>query len=278
MTDRATQNSINTNQNSNSSFNQDVEKGDVEAQGAPAQPTFTNSTFRHDDQNIYINDTAIPKEEFMYAFGGTLTTGRQSVHRSFGNPVPAGLAGFSLGTFALGLILLQARGVTDVSILIGMFLFVSGVVEIIAGIWCIVVENTWASVVFLGYGSFWLGYAAIVTPAFGVAAAYETAEDFNNAVGMYLCPWAVFSFILWSCTWKSTWPLTALVFCIFMIFLVLTIGYFVSSVPTIKAGGVFCFVGSLLGFYNMYAGLANPTNSYVVVHPLFMPNAAKPAS
>ncbi|AOA60896.1 Acetate transporter [Komagataella phaffii CBS 7435] len=248
----------------------DVEKGN------PIEQIPTTSTFRHDDQNIYINDTAIPKEEFMYAFGGTLTTGRQSVHRSFGNPVPAGLAAFSLGTFSLGLILLQARGVTDPTILVGLFLFVAGLVEIIAGIWCIVVENTWASVVFLGYGSFWIAYGCIVTPGLGLAAAYDTVEDFNNAVAMFLCPWTVLTFILWSCTWKSTWPLTALVFVVFLLFLVLTIGYYTSSAGTIKAGGAVSFVGSILGFYNMYAGIADSTNSYLVVKPLFMPHAATP--
>ncbi|ODV96546.1 hypothetical protein PACTADRAFT_48383 [Pachysolen tannophilus NRRL Y-2460] len=239
------------------------------------------STIRLDRDNIYLNEIPIPKEDFqnmVYAFGGTLNPGaRRAPLREFGNPVPAGLFCFSLTCFTLGLIECGARGVTDPSILIGSCLCSSGLVLFICAIWCLIVENTWGSVVLFGFGGFWSAYGIILCDTlFGVSSAYETTQDFNNAVGLLFAGYVIFSFLLWVCTFKSTVPFFLLFFFVWFFILLLDIGIFTGHTGVTKAGGVFCFITGILGFYNAFSGMADKSNSYFVVHPWFMPGAAKP--
>lgn len=240
----------------------------------------TNQTFRHDKDHIYINDTAIPKHEFVTAFGGALEVGaREKTHqfRELANPVPAGLAAFSASAMSLGFVSMRARSVTHSNVLLVAFLTTSGLVELIVGILCFVIGNTWAACTFLMFGGFWSSYSFLIMDLGNIVEAYPTVSEYNQVVGFYLLPWCIFSFALWGCTWKSTLPLTSLMFFIWLFILLLTIAAFTASVNMYKAGGFFCIFASILGFYNMFAGLADPTNSYFVIKPWQMPNYATEA-
>ncbi|GMG39344.1 unnamed protein product [Ambrosiozyma monospora] len=176
------------------SFSQDLEKGPSSSTTAsgpnkskslPYQDAGAvhkvKSSFRADDDNIYINDEPINKEEFMHAFGGTLTVGaRKQTEQSknYGDPVPAGLAAFSCTTFTLGLIEMHAKGVTHANSLLGALLTTSGIVLLITGILCFIVGNTWASATFLMFGGFWSSYAFILMNVGGQIEAYSSTEEF----------------------------------------------------------------------------------------------------
>ncbi|CDK28369.1 unnamed protein product [Kuraishia capsulata CBS 1993] len=259
-------------------FPPDVEKNLYEKdEAARARQASTNSTFRHDENHIYINDTPIDKRDFMYAFGGTFTTGLSTrPRRTFGNPVPAGLAAFSCTTITLGLVQLQARHVSEATVLLGSCFFCSGLVEIIAGIWCLILENTWASTVFLMFGGFWMSYACVLTSGFGIGAAYATTEEYSQAIALFYTPWAIFSFLLWICTFKSTLSMCLLMFLIWFFVLLFTIAEYTGSVGTAKAGGVFCLLSGLCGLYNCLAGMADTSNSYFTLKPFYLPGAARP--
>lgn len=238
-----------------------------------------DSCFTYDHDYIYINDNAIKKEDFKYAFGGDLNPGLNTSTRSYGNPVPAGLCAFSLACFSLGLINLQARGVTDPSILIGAFFFSAGIVEGISGIWCLVLENTWGGTVLLCFFGFWTSYGLILCDAFDILSTYSLEAGtgtFENAIGLFLAAYVVFAFLIWLCTLKSTWPFTILFFDIFFFILLLDIGALTGNVNVTKAGGAFCFLAGILGFYNAFAGMADRSNSYFVIKPSFMPGAITP--
>lgn len=52
--------------------------------------------------------------------------------------------------------------------------------------------NSFGTCAFTGYGAFWISWACIENPWFGIVAAYKTAEDkamLDNALGLYLCMW-----------------------------------------------------------------------------------------
>ncbi|QPG76447.1 hypothetical protein FOA43_003836 [Brettanomyces nanus] len=110
------------------SFNPDIEKypdTNGPAIGASIQNVATAQskaiTFHHDRDNIYINEVPINKDEFLYAFGGTLNVGvRKATPQSkeYGDPVPAGLAAFSCTVVSLGLVMMHARGVTAANALL----------------------------------------------------------------------------------------------------------------------------------------------------------------
>ncbi|GME70702.1 unnamed protein product [Ambrosiozyma monospora] len=264
------------NNNNMDSFENDLEKGTVSTSSDGNHLQNTVSNFRHDDEHIYINDQQIKKHEFLHAFGGSLNVGTREVTeqaKNYADPVPAGLAAFSCTTITLGLIQMHAKHVTHANILIGALLTTSGLVELIVGILCFIIGNTWACATFLLFGGFYSSYSFVLMDLGGVQAAYGDANEYAQSVALYFLPWVFYSFLLWSCTWKSTWALTTLMFFVWMFIILFCIGQFAGSVLTYKAGGFFCMGSGVLGFYNAYAGLADPTNSYFVVKPWFLPNA-----
>jgi len=270
------------------SFSRDVEKyaattdnhtGEYPERVATTQSRGTS--FKYDRNNIYINEVPINKDDFLYAFGGNLTVGKRKVQpqaSQYGDPVPAGLAAFSCTVLTLGLTEMHARGVTLANTLIGALLTTSGLVDIIVGVLCFVVGNTWASCTFLMFGGFWSSYAFLLINIGGISEAYPTTTEYGQGIALFFLPWAIFTFCLWACTWKSTWPLSSLMFCIWFFILLFVIGQFIGSVKVYKAGGFFCILSGVLGFFNMFAGLADKSNSYFIVKPWFMPHAARPTA
>ncbi|GMG40389.1 unnamed protein product [Ambrosiozyma monospora] len=236
----------------------------------------TMSNFRHDEDHIYINDQQIKKHEFLHAFGGSLNVGtrlKTEQARNYADPVPAGLAAFSCTTVTLGLIQMHAKHVTHANILIGALLTTSGLVELIVGILCFIIGNTWACATFLLFGGFYSSYSFVLMDLGGAMESYSDKAEYGQSVALYFLPWVFYSFLLWACTWKSTWALTTLMFFVWMFIILFCIGQFADSVLVFKAGGFFCLGSGVLGFYNAFAGLADPSNSYFVIKPWFLPNA-----
>lgn len=243
-------------------------------------PTLSQQSFRHDNDNIYINEVPISKKEFVTAFGGALEVGAR-VHTSnsldYANPVPAGLAAFSASAMSLGFVLMRAKGVTHSNVLLGAFLTTSGIVEIIVGVLCFIIGNTWGACTFLMFGGFWSSYSFILMDVGHISAAYSSTKEYQEVIGFFILPWCLFSFALWLCTVKSTVALTSLMFFVWLFLTLITISYFINSVEVFKATGFFCILAGLLGFYNMYAGIADKTNTYLIFKPTPLPNyATKP--
>lgn len=249
----------------------------TEAEMPKPYPTMSQQSFRHDDNNIYINEIPIDKNEFITAFGGALEVGARpetSGFRDYANPVPAGLAAFSASAMSLGFILMRARDVTHSNVLLGAFLTTAGVVDLIVGVLCFIIGNSWAACTFLMFGGFWSSYSFLLMNVGNIVEAYSSTKEYQEAIAFYILPWCIFSFALWLCTLKSTVSLTSLMFSIWLFLTLITISYFTASVATFKATGFFCILAGLLGFYNTYAGLADKTNSYFVLSSIPLPNYA----
>jgi succinate-acetate transporter protein len=241
----------------------------------------TNTSFRHDNENIYINDVPINKKEFTLAFGGTFEVGAREKTRElieYANPVPAGLGAFSASAISLGLVQMHAREVHAANTLLGAFLTTSGLVEVIVGILCFIIGNTWASCTFLMFGGFWSSYAFVLMDVGGISESYSSSYEYGQSVAIFFLPWALFSFFLWICTFKSTVALSLLMFLIWFFVLLFTIAQFIGSVNLFKAGGFFAIFAGCVGFYNMLAGLADKSNAYFTIKPMPLPNDYDPAT
>ena len=105
------------------------------------------------------------------------------------NPAPLGLAGFALTTILLNI---HNAGFYELSVMIiGMGVFYGGIAQIIAGIMEYRQGNTFGTVAFISYGSFWLSLVFIwVMPHLGLPAADAVSK------GCYLAIWGLFTFIL----------------------------------------------------------------------------------
>lgn len=254
---------------SSETYNQDIEKtaGAEDLQRERQRSDGSVSSFRYDSKNVYINDNPIDKESFRSALGlttsETLTPTRELTNaEKYGNPIPAGLAAFSATTMSLGLVQMHAKTVTHANVLLVALLTTSGLVEFITGVLCFVVGNTWASCTFLMFGGFWSSYSFLLMDLGGISSAYPDTYEYNMCIGILFLPWCVFSFALWLTTLKSSWALTILMFDVFFFVLLFTIAQFISSVVLYKAGGFFCVLSGVLGFYNMFNGMADNTNSF----------------
>ncbi|CAI4058446.1 hypothetical protein SUVZ_03G0710 [Saccharomyces uvarum] len=230
-----------------------------------------------DNEYIYIGRQKFLKSDLFEAFGGTLNPGLAppSVHK-FANPAPLGLSAFALTTFVLSMFNARAQGITVPNVVVGLAMFYGGLVQLIAGIWEIALENTFGGTALCSFGGFWLSFAAIYIPWFGILDAYkDSADDLNNALGFYLLGWTIFTFGLAVCTMKSTIMFFALFFLLAITFLLLSIGHFVGKVGVTRAGGVLGVIVAFIAWYNAYAGVATKQNSYLLARPIPLPSTER---
>jgi len=204
---------------------------------------------------------------------------RPTTHRKFGNPAPLGLSAFALTTFILSLINVQTRGVVTPNIVVGCAYAYGGLVQLLAGMWELAVGNTFGATALASYGGFWISYAMIETGggnSYGIAAAYTDPVELEHAVGFYLIGWFIFTTILVACTLRSTLAFFSLFFFLDITFLLLAIGRFqlvdgAMNVPVTKAGGVFGLITAFIAWYNAWAGICDPTNSFMQPHVIHFP-------
>ncbi|KAG9326854.1 hypothetical protein KVV02_005516 [Mortierella alpina] len=184
------------------------------------------------------------------------------------NPGPFGLCAFALTAFCMGLYNLRA-GVTPNApgnFITGTAMFYGGLGQVIAGLLEYRNGNTFGGTTFCSYGLYWISYATLLIPSFGVAAAYaDYPEDFMTAVGTYLLGWTIFTFLMWTLTWKSNLASTALFFCLGMTYLFSTISSLAHLEPgnlIQKLAGGSGLVTSSIAWYCAMADLSNSQNSY----------------
>lgn len=222
---------------------------------------------------IFIGRQKFLKDDLYSAFGGTLNPGLAppSSHR-FGNPAPLGLSAFALTTFVLSMFNAGAMGITVPNVVVGVAAFYGGLVQLIAGIWEIALENTFGGTALSSFGGFWMSFSALYIPWFGIADAYsEHPEQFSAAVGFFLLGWAIFTAGMTLCTMKSTVAFFSLFFLLTITFLLLSIGEFSGNRKVTKAGGITGVIVAFIAWYDAYAGVATRENSYLMVHPFPLP-------
>ncbi|KAF9896466.1 hypothetical protein BX616_007399, partial [Lobosporangium transversale] len=113
---------------------------------------------------------------------------------------------------------------------------------------------------------YWISYATLLIPSFGVAAAYaDYPEDYMTAVGIYLLGWTIFTFLMWTLTWRSNLASSALFFCLGMTYLFSTISSLAHLAPgnlVQKAGGGIGVITASIAWYCAMADLSNSQNSF----------------
>jgi|SRR5579883_22802 succinate-acetate transporter protein len=176
------------------------------------------------------------------------------------NPAPLGLCGFALTTFVLscvnaGFIIPQGVGLT---IVLGLAVFYGGLAQMLAGMWEFKAGNTFGAAAFTSYGAFWLSFAAIFIPGFGVLAAFTgkaAATNINTAIGIYLLGWTIFTALMTLGTLKSNVALISVFVVLTLTFLWLVIGFLGGGTFWIQLGGWFGIITALLAWYTALAGL-----------------------
>lgn len=124
------------------------------------------------------------------------------------------------------------------------------------------------------YGAFWLSFAAINIPTFGILAAYQKdMTQLSSALAFYLIAWAILSFIFMLLTFKSTVLLSGFFLCLTALFSLLLASYFVGSVALTKAAGAFGVIAVVAALYDTFALLATKQNSYFTLSVIPLPGS-----
>jgi hypothetical protein len=187
------------------------------------------------------------------------------------NPGPLGLSAFSLTTFVLSCynagVGVSATG--PATIIVGLALFYGGLVQLLAGMWEFKTGNTFGATAFSSYGAFWLSFGVIFIPSFNVLAPYTTKDasgndfvyELDNALGIYLLAWTIFTGIMLIASHRTSGGLVALFFALFVTFALLTASKFNASTTCQVAGGAFGIITAAIGWYVALSGLLTPETS-----------------
>jgi succinate-acetate transporter protein len=84
-------------------------------------------------------------------------------------------------------------GAGDVKMVIGLAVFYGGLAQLLAGMWEFRAGNTFGATAFSSYGAFWLSFAVLFIPGFGVGFGTTSGPSATGALGYYLIAWAIFT-------------------------------------------------------------------------------------
>lgn len=110
-----------------------------------------------------------------------------TIKSQLGNPTALAIGAFATTLTTLSLSLMNWRGISITNVFIGNFFFVAGIGMVISAQWELVLGNSYGYTVLSAFGFFYGGFGAIITPAFGVRAAYgDDVAAYNNALGYFV--------------------------------------------------------------------------------------------
>lgn len=110
-----------------------------------------------------------------------------TIKSQLGNPTALAIGAFATTLTTLSLSLMGWRGLSVTNVFIENYFFVAGIGMVISAQWELVLKNSYGYTVLSAFGFFYGGFGAILTPAFGVRAAYgDDLVSYNNALGYFV--------------------------------------------------------------------------------------------
>jgi succinate-acetate transporter protein len=188
------------------------------------------------------------------------------------DPGPLGLSGLGLTTFILSAVnagILSGAG--DGKVVIGLAVFYGGIAQLLAGIWEFANGNTFGATAFSSLGAFWLSFAALLIPGFGVTAGTGPS---HRALGLYLLGWAIFTGIMMIASLRLNGGLIAVFVLLFLTFLLLALGEFNTPASGAKSGlttlgGWIGILTAIASWYVAAAGVLAATSKGRITLPLY---------
>lgn len=177
------------------------------------------------------------------------------------DPGPLGLAAFAATTFVLSSFNAHLIDQNLLIVVLPLALFYGGLMQVLAGMWEFKKGNTFGATAFGSYGAFWLSYAAYVKFVVGDLPA-DTA---NQATGLYLLIWAIFTVYMTVAALRTNAALFAVFLALSATFIVLTIAEFDKSVGITKVGGWLGLVTAVFAWYASFAVVTNSTWKRTVI-------------
>lgn len=197
----------------------------------------------------------------------TISLGIMTQEVRIANPAPLGLCAFALTMFVLSCYNAGIFGMsltTPPNVVTGLSVFYAGFAQLLAGMWEFRTGNTYGATAFTSYAAFWLAYAALLIPGFGIKEAYDGGyeQEFIDAIAIFLLGWTIFTFLMWLGTLKANIAISSMFLLLALSLGLLTIAEFKRSLGFKRAGGLVGIVTALVAWYTAFAGILTPENSY----------------
>jgi uncharacterized protein len=178
-------------------------------------------------------------------FGGPIMSNEPTMApqvQPVADPAPLGLAGFALTTFVLSAVNAGLLPKPGEPVVLGLAFAYGGLAQFCAGMWEFKRNNTFGATAFTSYGAFWIAFALLVT--FNVANI--PAEARPAAVGTFLLAWGIF-------TGYMTVAATTLSRPVLVVFILLTITFFVLAIGAFSSQAGLTVLGGYLGLLTAFA-------------------------
>jgi uncharacterized protein len=175
--------------------------------------------------------------------------------RFIAEPAALGLAAFALSTMALSFINAGILDTVDLPVVLGLALAYGGLVQLLAGMWAFVKNDTFAAVALSSYGGFWISFWALNQFFLPKIPADHQA----GALALYLFTWAVFSFYMWIISFKTNMAVQLVFLTLWPTYVLLGLGKALDSTLLFHIGGVFGIATAAFAWYASFALTANRT-------------------
>ena len=169
------------------------------------------------------------------------------------NPAPLGLAGFGLTTVVLSCINASLIPPEAGSVVVPLAFAYGGLAQIIAGILECRQGNTFGTVAFISYGTFWWWYALLL---WSVGAGWLKPPH-SSGIGLTLLMWGVFTFYMWIVTFRLNRTLWFVFLTLWLAFFLLAAGDLGLGAGLRKLGGLDGILCGALALYLSFAEVAN---------------------
>ena len=179
---------------------------------------------------------------------------REDVASEIANPAPLGLLTLAITTALVGAsfagFLVPTIHTGIGTVVVPAFIY-GGVIQILAGMWAFRKGHPLGATLFTAYGGFLIILGALFLPLFGLTTSFGTnIPAFNRALGFLFLCWTISSAILLLAALRTNMAMVAVLACLCLAYLFLTIGEFANANgPLLAIGGWLGIICALIAWY-----------------------------
>lgn len=175
--------------------------------------------------------------------------------RFISEPAALGLAAFALSTMVLSFINAGILPKADAPVALGLALAYGGIVQLLAGMWAFVKNDTFAAVALSSYGGFWISFYLLEN----TFLKQIPSADQNGALALYLFSWGVFSLYMWIASFRVSVAIMAVFAALWPAYGLLGLGKALDSDLLFHLGGIFGIATAAAAWYASAAIVMNKT-------------------
>ncbi|MGZ6574695.1 MAG: acetate uptake transporter [Solirubrobacteraceae bacterium] len=185
----------------------------------------------------------------------------RSTMLDWGNSAPLALFAFAVTTFMLSMINANAINKGVEPVVFGVALMFGGITQLIAGIIQLRVGNTFAGVLFSGFGAFWMSLFAIVQWFLKDVPAAQV----GHAQGLFLYAFGIFVVVMLAASLRTNVVVVLALAILVAVFFLLGAGNYGAHTTMIHWGGYTGLAAAACAFYLALAELCESSYGRAVL-------------